>query len=101
MKRATFHEDADAEMIEAAQFYEARSPGLGFSFLDAVEMAILEIYENPKAYSPLGDNVRRKLVNRFPYGIIFAVEHDRIRVLAVAHLKRRPGYWRYRLTEQQ
>lgn len=97
MKKTTFHEDADTEMIESARFYEERSLGLGLSFIDAVEQAVVHICENPKAYPLLGDNVRRKLVNRFPYGVIFTIENDQIRVLAIAHLKRRPGYWRYRL----
>ncbi|MCF8142662.1 MAG: type II toxin-antitoxin system RelE/ParE family toxin [Deltaproteobacteria bacterium] len=102
MKKATFHEDADAEMIEAAKFYEERSSNLGFSFLAAVEEAVIQICDNPKAYPLLGDDIRRKLVKRFPYGVIFAEEHDRIRIVAIAHLKRRPEYWRYRLaTEQQ
>jgi len=96
MKKATFHEDAEAEMIEAARYYEERSSGLGLSFLDAVEAAVSEILEYPKACPLLGDHVRRKLLSRFPYGVIFAVEEDRIRVVAIAHLKRRPEYWRYR-----
>lgn len=86
MKKTTFHEDAHAEMIEAARFYEERSSGLGFSFLETVEKAILEISENPRACHKVGDEVRRKLVNRFPYGVMFTVEQDRIRVLAIAHL---------------
>ncbi|NCO61164.1 MAG: plasmid stabilization protein [Deltaproteobacteria bacterium CG_4_8_14_3_um_filter_51_11] len=101
MKKATFHEDAEAEMIEAAQFYEERSSGLGLSFLDAVEEAVNVICENPKAYPLLSDAIRRKIVKRFPYGVIFAVEHDRIRVVAIAHLKRRPEYWRYRLSTER
>ena len=101
MKNATFHEDADAEMIEAAKFYEERSSGLGFSFLAAVEDAVTQIRDNPKAYPLLGGDIRRKLVKRFPYGLIFAEEHDRIRIVAIAHLKRRPEYWRYRLPAEQ
>jgi len=101
MKKATFHEDADAEMIEAAKFYEERSLGLGFSFLAAVEDAVLQIRDNPKAHPLVGDDIRRKLMKRFPYGVIFAEENDRIRIVAIAHLKRRPEYWRYRLPEEQ
>lgn len=85
-------------MIEAAQFYEERSSGLGLSFLDAVEEAVNGICANPKAYPLLSDAIRRKLVKQFLYGVIFAVEHDRIRVVAIAHIKRRPEEWRYRLS---
>lgn len=45
----------------------------------------------------VGDEVRHKLLIRFPYSILYVIEPDRIRVVAVAHQKRRPGYWSYRL----
>ena len=53
--------------------------------------------ENPEAYQLVGDEVRHKLLIRFPYSILHVIEPDRIRVVAVAHQKRRPGYWNYRL----
>ena len=97
MRKVTFHEDAYAEMNEAGQYYEERSFGLGLSFLDAVEEAIEKILQSPAAYQLVGDEVRYKLLNRFPYSVLYAIEQDRIRVVAIAHQKRRPGYWRYRL----
>ncbi len=97
MKTVTFHEDANAEMNDAAQYYEERAFGLGLSFLDAVEGAVDNILENPEAYQLVGDEVRHKLFMRFPYSLLYVVEPDRIRVVAVAHQKRRPGYWSYRL----
>ena len=97
MMKVTFHEEADAEMNEAAQYYEERAMGLGMSFLDAVEESVDKVLANPEAYQLVGDEVRHKLLRRFPYSILYVLEKDCIRIMAVAHQKRRPGYWRYRL----
>lgn len=97
MKKAVFHPEADTEVIEAAQYYETRSPGLGFSFLMEIEAAIDKIIMNPHACELVDDEIRRKLLRRFPYGLLYAIEPDLIRVVAVAHHKRRPNYWRSRL----
>jgi len=93
----TFHEDAETEMNEAARYYEERALGLGMSFLDAIEEAVDQVLANPEAYQLVGDDVRHKILRRFPYSVLYAIEPDRIRVMAVAHQKRRPGYWCYRL----
>ncbi|MBW2708669.1 MAG: type II toxin-antitoxin system RelE/ParE family toxin [Deltaproteobacteria bacterium] len=81
---------------EAAQYYEERSSGLGLSFPDSVEEAVETVLENPKAYRIVGREVRHKLLRRFPYSVLYVIEHDRIRVMAISHQKRRPGYWHYR-----
>lgn len=72
-------------------------PGLGVLFLGALEGAVQTILAHPEAYQLVGSEIRRYLVRRFPYSLLYVVESDRIRVLAVAHQKRRPGYWRTRL----
>lgn len=97
MRKVTFHEDAEAEMNEAARYYEERALGLGMSFLGAVEEAVDQVLANPEAYQLVGDEIRHKILRRFPYSVLYVIEPDRIRVMAVAHQKRRPGYWRYRL----
>ena len=98
MKRATFHAEADAEVIEAARYYEAKAPGLGLSFLVDVEDAVAQVRARPGAFQLIAAEVRHKLLRRFPYSVMYAVEPDRVRVLAVAHHRRRPGYWLHRLT---
>jgi len=97
MRKVTFHEDAETEMNEAARYYEERALGLGMSFLDAIEEAVDQVLANPEAYQLVGDDVRHKILRRFPYSVLYVIEPDRIRVMAVAHQKRRPGYWCYRL----
>lgn len=94
MKRvARFHRLARRELIEAAEYYDGESPGLGTAFLDAVETGVAEILEHPEAGTPIHENVRRRLIPRFPYGILYVVEGGAVRVLAVMHVKRRPMYW--------
>jgi toxin ParE2 len=63
-----------------------------------MRMARKRIAERPRAWLPLGDGVRRFRLGRFPYGLIYVVEADEIVVLAVAHLHRKPNYWRLRLS---
>lgn len=94
MKRcARFHRLARHELIEAAEYYEGESPGLGAAFLDAVEACTAAILDHPEAGLAIQREIRRRLVRRFPYAVLYAIEVDSIRVLAVMHCKRRPTYW--------
>ena len=91
-----FHPDADAELEDAALFYETRMAGLGKSFAVEVERTISLVREFPEAGSPVGQRRRRVLVARFPYSIVYRQDPDSIVIVAVAHQRRRPGYWRRR-----
>jgi toxin ParE1/3/4 len=90
------HEAAEAEINEAADFYDSRSPGLGTAFIDEIERGIRSISEFPEATPLIRGRVRKKIVARFPYSLIYSVRPDVIRILAVAHHKRRPFYWHHR-----
>lgn len=92
----TFHPDASAELEDAALFYEAQVPGLGKSFAVEIERTIAIVREYPEAGSPIGPGRRRVLVARFPYSIVYCESLERIVIVAVAHQRRRPGYWRQR-----
>ncbi|MEW6219610.1 MAG: type II toxin-antitoxin system RelE/ParE family toxin [Thermodesulfobacteriota bacterium] len=77
---------------------EERATDLGLAFLEEVEKSTRRILENPMAYQCVGSEVRQAPVVRFPYSILYVIEPaEHIRVIAVAHQKRRPGYWRKRL----
>lgn len=84
-------------MTDALQYYEVRVPGLGADLLDEIERAVEQIAAHPEACQLVGPQVRRKLLWRFPFSLIYAVYPDRIRIVALAHQKRRPFYWRSRL----
>jgi len=83
-------------MIEASHFYEAASPGLEADFLDDVQRVIDMLCEQPKLGRSVSPALRRAVFPRFPFSIIYAEEGSAILIVAVAHQKRRPGYWRVR-----
>ena len=97
MKPYYFHPEALEEADQAAQFYEERQSGLGTRFLDVLEDALTRIQRNPRLYQKISGNIRKCRVLRFPYGIIFRDQDDSIEIIAVMHLKRKPGYWKARL----
>ncbi len=97
MTLIAFHPDADAEITDAAQYYEVHKSGLGSDFLKEVERGIDQLASNPEAFQRIGRRVRSKPLWRFPYSLIYAVYSDRIRIVACANQKRRPFYWRKRL----
>jgi len=94
--RFFFHEDAEAEFDHAVGYYEDCQTGLGLEFAREVYGTIERILRFPRAGTPLSRNTRRCLVNRFPYGVIYQVKSRAIRVIGVADLRRRPGYWKGR-----
>jgi len=94
-----FHPEARTEYREAAAFYEARRSGLGAAFTIEVEAALARIVQNPNSYGMIENDIRRCLTHTFPYGILYTIERDGILIVAVMHLRRRPGYWRDRLSQ--
>ena len=93
MARRSFHPLAERELNDAALYYEHESSGLGFSFLDEVERYIEDIASNPERWPKIRGQVRRRLLRRFPYAILYSVKTHGIRILAIMNLKRRPYYW--------
>ncbi|MBI5501096.1 MAG: type II toxin-antitoxin system RelE/ParE family toxin [Deltaproteobacteria bacterium] len=99
--QVVLHAGAAAEVSAAVSWYEEREPALGAAFLGELDRGLAVIAEAPYrwpvwpgARPELG--ARRFLLARFPYGIAYRVRGQRIIVLAVAHLHRRPGYWKVR-----
>jgi plasmid stabilization system protein ParE len=92
----SFHPEAEAELEDASVFYESRMPGLGKSFAAEVERTIYLIREFPDAGSPAGRMRRRVLVARFPYAVVYHHNAENLVIVAVAHQRRRAGYWRQR-----
>ena len=88
---------AEEEMTEASIFYEAASDGLGSDFLFDIQISIDNVREHPHSGNPVGGGLRRILLHRFPFSLIYSVEPDSILIVAIAHFGRRPGYWKGRL----
>lgn len=91
-----FHPEASQEFLDAIKHYEACESGLGYDFFVEVHSGVDHILAHPKAWPVLDGDIRRFLTNRFPYGILYSIETDRIFILAVMHLHREPGYWKHR-----
>ncbi|MDJ0762122.1 MAG: type II toxin-antitoxin system RelE/ParE family toxin [Myxococcota bacterium] len=97
MKQTEFHPQAQAELIESARFYEMQRAGLGRRFVAAVRESIGRIEMHPYLYQTVEYDIRQSSVKRFPYGIIYRLTPERIEIIAVMHLNRKPGYWKARL----
>ncbi|NWO06370.1 MAG: type II toxin-antitoxin system RelE/ParE family toxin [Alteromonadaceae bacterium] len=92
----TFHPAAEAELSEAVDYYEAIQTGLGADFAAEVEQAAIRAAKFPKAWSFIRKPVRRSLIKRFPYGVLYVERPQGILILAVMNLHREPGYWESR-----
>lgn len=93
MKTARLLLPAEEEMLEAAFFYERQSQGLGQDFLRKVQNAIDEITLHPTRWPKIRGDIRRRVVHRFPYGILYEDQPEEIVIVAVMHLRRHPAYW--------
>jgi toxin ParE1/3/4 len=96
--RVRFASEAETEIDEAADWYAVHGDGddLDDRFLSEVERVARLIGEHPRAWTEIEPGIRRVVLRRFPYALIYRVTPDEALVLAVAHHSRRPGYWRGR-----
>ena len=95
--RAAFHPAASEELLETASYYEDQIPGLGERFIIEVEQVVAVLSGQPEIGQKVGEIYRRILLVRFPFSLIYSIDPDRIWIVAVAHHRRRPGYWRERI----
>jgi len=96
--RVRLHPGASTDLASSGDWYEQQVPGLGLDLADEVQRALEAIAERPATW-PLwpgvgeGAGVRRFLLARFPFAVGYVVESGEVVVLAIAHQRRRPGYW--------
>ena len=95
--RYSFHPAAETEFVKAVEYYEEREEGLGHDFAVEVYATIERILAHPQAWPVIEEDIRRSLVRRFPYGILYAEDEDEIFVVAVMHLHREPDSWKRRI----
>ena len=91
-----FHPAAQDEFVETAAFYEGAGVGLGAQFREAVRAGLDRIVAHPEIGTRRGAT-RRLVVDGFPFDVVYRVQEATIDVLALAHHRRRPGYWRRRV----
>jgi len=94
--KAGFHPAASEEIVETTAYYEGEVPGLGDRFIAEVERIVEVLCDQPNIGQSVGEELRRIILARFPYSLIYSIESERIWVIAVAHHRRRPGYWQER-----
>jgi len=96
MPRVEVHPEVYTELEEARSWYENNAAGLGSDFLDEIDRAIKTIQRAPEAWPFYMGNVRRFLVHRFPFAVLYRYDGFKIQIFAVMHLRRKPGYWKDR-----
>ncbi|MDB4278307.1 type II toxin-antitoxin system RelE/ParE family toxin [Deltaproteobacteria bacterium] len=91
--------DAEAELQSAAIWYEEKRRGLGIEFVAVVDQALQSILDNPEACPVWRTDrpYRKRSLKRFPYVVFYCLDSATVEIVAVAHAKRRPGYWLERL----
>lgn len=94
--RIDFHPLATAELEQSADWYAERSIDAVRAFVTAVDAALQKIEKQPERFPHLDEQHRCCNLIRFPFQIVYRLEKNRIVVIAIAHAKRRPGYWRDR-----
>ena len=92
-----FHPLAEIESEEATLYYEDRAEGLGLRYVDELNKAFDHIIQFPEAWPLVGSSVRKIGLNRFPFLVIYSIEEKYLLVLAVAHTRRKPFYWKDRM----
>jgi plasmid stabilization system protein ParE len=88
--------EAQADIEQAALYYEEQRPRLGLRFISELERFFSRVIESPQQFPELEEGVRRGLLHRFPFGIYFIAEGERTIVLAVLHHHRQPDVWKQR-----
>jgi toxin ParE1/3/4 len=91
-----FRPEAQADVLEARDWYEQQGAGLGDAFAESVRETLSRIQAMPELYAAVLRNVRRGKLRRFPYVVYYRVLPDRIEVLGVLHGRRDPRIWQER-----
>jgi plasmid stabilization system protein ParE len=93
----SFHPEAEKELILAIDFYEEKEKGLGRDFALEIYSTVERILTYPDAWPIVEEDIRRSLVKRFPFGVLYSKLEEEIVIMAVMHLNREPEYWKTRI----
>jgi plasmid stabilization system protein ParE len=92
-----FHPEAKKEFREAILWYRDRNPNAATEFRVAVSGAVKEVAKTPHRWPKHLHGTRRFVLGRFPFSIVYLDAAEFVNIVAVAHSKRKPGYWKRRL----
>ncbi len=91
--KVIFNELALEELKDAIDYYNLELPGLGNIFEEEIKKSLHRILEYPTSWPTLYKDIRKYILHKFPYKILFSIEQDHIYIIAVAHQHRKPNYW--------
>ena len=93
MKPVLVSDDAEIDFVEALNWYREIDIELALNFREIILSGYSEIQKAPKMWSPYDNNYRHYITKKFPYSIIYKEQNNCIKIDAIAHHSRRPGYW--------
>ncbi len=93
MKQIIFLDPASEELVEAVAFYNERVDGLGKQLISELERTLNRIRRQPQSGRPMNSRIRRMLLSRFPYAVLYREEDKQIVIVAVMYKHRKPDYW--------
>lgn len=93
MYHVEIHPEVYKEIDASKQWYDEQSMGLGGRFLDEVDRAMEAISMSPEIWPPYVSGTRRFLLHRFPFAIVYFYTESKVKVIALMHFRRKPGYW--------
>ncbi|WP_084182688.1 type II toxin-antitoxin system RelE/ParE family toxin [Nevskia soli] len=96
--KVVFRPEARLEALAAQNWFEKRSPGLGFDFARAVEASVAQVQRNPEGFRPIEMGCRRIALRRFPYALIYRLRGDELLIVSVFHHRRHPDHWQSRIS---
>jgi plasmid stabilization system protein ParE len=96
-KRYRFHPEAKEDIREAVQWYRSRSPIVASEFRITISDAVRHIASAPQRWPKYLYGTRRFVLHRFPFSVVYLDDLDVVNIVAVAHQKRKPGYWKRRI----
>ncbi len=91
-----FRPEAADELHEAVRYYNKERPGLGFEFAAELRNALNRIKRYPDSWPLISPNIRKCIVNKFPFAVLYYRGNELLLVVAIMHMKRKPGYWQNR-----
>ena len=96
-RRVDIHPEAIAEAQAANRWYRERSPSAAAAYLAELDLAVAAIAENPEMWPWYVYGTRRYVFHRFPFYLVYRETAGRVEIIAVAHGRRKPGYWKTRI----
>ncbi|MEA2072910.1 MAG: type II toxin-antitoxin system RelE/ParE family toxin [Campylobacterota bacterium] len=95
--RIEFLPEAKYELDDAVDFYELQLQGLGGTFKNIAKSTIKRVSMFPTAWTEIKPSIRRCIMHKFPYNVLYSIEKDCILIIAIAHHHRNPNYWTNRV----